>query len=201
MAGSLVGAIGRSWRDPRSMMAAQVEEGLDEARALFHLMLACGLLLLASLPGAVRASRAIEADDPLSGAIAAYLFGFLFVLPLLAYGAAALLRLAAKVFGGRGSFLAMRSALFWTMLAAAPVALALALLRVFAEAAPGAGLLPMMTLLGYAGLGVWIWLLAGSVAAVEGFGSTGRVAAVIALVFVATGLLLAGAAGGARVAG
>lgn len=200
MSGSLVGAIGRSWRDPRGVMAAQMDEGLNETRALFHLMLACGLLLVASLPGAVRASRAIEADDPLSGAIAAYLFGFLFVLPLLAYGAAALLRGIARLFGGRGSFLAMRSALFWTMLAAAPVALALALLRVFAETAPDAGLLPIVSLLGYAGLAVWIWLLAGAVAEAEGFGSTGRVAAVIALGFVATGIVLAGLAGGGRVA-
>ncbi len=201
MSGSLVGAIGRGWRDPRGTMATQIHEGLDEARALFHLMLACGLLCVASLPGAVRASRSIEADDPLSGAIAAYLFGYLFVLPLIAYGAAALMRLVAQRFGGTGSYLAMRSALFWTMLAGAPIALGLALVRVFAEAAPDAGLLPMVTLLGYAGLAVWIWLLAGAIAAAEGFGSTMRVAVAIALVFVGAGLLVSGLAGGGRVAG
>lgn len=196
MAGSLVGAIGRGWRDPRGTMASQIDEGLDESRALFHLMLACGLLCLASMPGAVRASRAIEADDPLSGAVAAYLFAYLFVLPLVAYGVAALLRLVAQRFGGTGSYLAMRSALFWTLLAGAPIALGLALLRVFAEAAPGAGLLPMVTLLGYAGLGIWIWLLAGAIAAAEGFGSTMRVGGVIAVVFVGIGLLVSGLAGG-----
>jgi Yip1 domain len=178
MAEGLVDAIARGWRDPRAAMAREVGRGLTEARALMHLMLACALLFVASLPNALREARALEIGDPVEGAIAAHLFGYLALAPLLAYALAALVHLAARAFGGRGGFLGARSALFWSMLLVAPVAIGLALLGVAGEVAAGRQL-PWLRPLGYAALAFWLWLFAASLAEAEGFAATGRVAAVV----------------------
>ena len=69
-------------------MAAQVAAGLSEARALVHLMLACGLFFVASLPNAVRERRG--AGGRRAGrapAVAAHLFAWGALAPLLGYGA------------------------------------------------------------------------------------------------------------------
>lgn len=183
MSDGVVAGIARAWRDPRGAMSEMIDEGLNEPRALAHLVAACFLLLVASLPNAVRESRVVDIEDSLSGVIAAHLFGYMFVLPLILYGVAALAHLAARGFGGAGGYLGARSALFWTVLAGAPVALALALFGVAAEAMSGGARLPWLSLPGYAGLAFWIWLFAGALAEVEGFASAGRVAAALAAVF------------------
>lgn len=189
MAEGIVAAIARGYRDPRAEMARQVADGLTEARALGHLFLACGLGFVASLPDAVRKAQSLgDVPDPLAGTISAHLFGYVFVAPLLFYAFAALLHLVARAFGGRGGFLGARSALFWGALLGAPIALALALAGAAAEIAGGAALLPWVAYLGYAGLAFWIWLLAASLAEVEGFAATRRVAAVMALAFVGLAL-------------
>jgi hypothetical protein len=190
----LVDAIWRGWRDPRGAMRAQVAAGLSEPRALFHLIAACGLCFVASLPNALRSARALEIADPVEGAIAAHLFGWLAVAPLLAYALAALAHLGARAFGGRGGFLGARAALFWSGLLGAPIALALAAAGVAAEALPA--LLRPVTWLGYAGLVFWLWLFAASLAEAEGF-ATGRVAAVVLAAFAGIAGLIELAAGGA----
>jgi hypothetical protein len=177
-------------------MARQVAAGLSEARALVHLMLACGLFFVASLPNALREARGLEVADPVEGAVAAHLFGYLALAPLLAYGLAAVVHLAARGFGGRGGFLAARSALFWSLLMAAPMAIALALVGVGVELAAPA-LLPWLAWLGYAALAFWLWLFAASLAEAEGFGATRRVAAVVAAGFAGVAGLLGLVAGGA----
>jgi hypothetical protein len=195
MAEGLVDAIVRGWRDPRGAMAREVARGLSEPRALVHLMLACGLLFVASLPNAVREARGLAIADPVEGAVSAHLFAWLALAPLLAYGLAALVHLAALGFGGRGGFLAARSALFLSALLAAPLALALALLGVAAELAAPV-LLPLTAWLGYAVLAFWLWLFAAALAEAEGFPATGRVAAVVAAAFAGLAGVLGFAAGG-----
>lgn len=186
----LVDAIGHAWRDPRGAMAAQVAEGLSEPRVLAQLMGACLLGFVASLPNAIREARALDIEDPVSGAIAAHLFAYVAVAPLLAYALAVLVHLVARAFGGRGGFLGARAALFWSALAAAPAALVLAVLGVGAEAGAPA-LLPFVSLLSYAGLALWLWVFAASLAETEGFAGTGRVAAVVAAAFAGIAGLLA----------
>jgi hypothetical protein len=197
MAEGVIDAIGRGWRDPRGAMARQVASGLTEGRALLHLMLACGLLFVASLPNALREARALDIADPVEGAVAAHLFGYLALLPLLAYVLAALAHLAARGFGARGGFREARAALFWSLLMVAPVAVALALVGVATEvAAPS--LLRLVDWLGYAGLAFWLWLFAASLAEAEGFAATRRVAAVVAAgLGTAAGLIGLLAGGGA----
>lgn len=179
----LAAAMRHAYRSPRGAMARQVAAGLGERQALVHLFLACGLGFLASLPAAIRTARGITAEDPVAAAIAAHLFGYFFVAPLLLYGLAALVHLVARAFGGRGGFLAARAALFWSALLGAPIAMVLAVLGVLAEAAGWPRLLPLLAFLGYAGFGFWLWLLAASLAEAEGFAATGRVAAVVGAAF------------------
>lgn len=199
MSGGVVAAIARGWRDPRAEMARQIDAGLSESRALAHLFAACGLGLVASLPAAVRAAQGLDIDEPLTGVIAAHLFGYLFVAPLLFYGLAAMLHLVGRVFGARGGFLPARAALFWALLLGAPIALGLALVSALAEMALGAGVLRWTAYLGYAGIVIWFWLLAASLAEAEGFGPTYRVAAVLVAGFGAVALALR-MLGGAAVA-
>ena len=164
----LVDTIFRSWRDPRGVMAAQVAGGLSEARALVHLLLACGLFFVASLPAAVRTSAALDVDEPVSAAVSAHLFAWGAVAPLVAYALAVLVHLVARAFGGQPGFLRARAALFWSALAAAPAVLAAGLAGV---------VLPDRPWLGLAAAGVWVWLFSASLAEAEGFASTVRVSA------------------------
>jgi hypothetical protein len=186
MSRGVVAAMARAYRDPRGAMAEQVARGLSEPQALVHLFLACFLGLVASLPQALRQARSLDTADPVTAAVTAHLFGYVFVAPLLAYGLAALVHLAARAFGARGAFLPARAATFWALLLAGPIAITIALAGAGAEIA-GLPRLPWLPLLGYAGLAWWLWLFAATLAEAEGF-RTGRVAA--ALVLVAAGLAL-----------
>ncbi len=192
---SLAGQIARSWRHPRQVMAELMETGPNEARSLFHLFLACVLLLVASLPNAMRIATRIDADDPLTGAVSAHLFGWLFVAPLLFYCLAALMHLVARMFRGRAGFAGARAALFWSALAGAPLALATALAGVVEQAATGLVRGPLSGFLGYAALAFWVWLLASAIAEAEAFRTTSRVLAAMVLVFVAMAGGLAGLSG------
>lgn len=197
MARGLVAEIFRAYPDPRAAMARQLRAGLAEARALFHLMVACGLFFVASLPAAIRTARGIEAEEPVTAAIGAHLFGFLFLAPLLLYVASLVVHVVARAFGGRGSALAARSALFWSLLLAAPVVLALSLAGALAEIAFGVAVLPWLSVLGYAGLALWVWFFAASLAEAEQFEASGLVAAFVAGAFGLVVFVLAILAGSA----
>lgn len=193
----VVDAIARTWAAPRRAMAERMAAGLSESRALGELAIACGLLFVASLPGARREAAALAGatGEPMVAAVAAHLFAWVAVAPLAAYGVAAVVHLVARLFGARrAGFLPARAALFAAMLAGTPMALGLALLGVAAEAAPA--LLPLTTLLGYAGVAAWLWLFSASLAEAEGFRSTGRVAAVTLAMAAAVAGLAAMLAGG-----
>lgn len=196
----LVAEMLRAYPDPRAAMARQIEAGLTEPRALFHLMAACGVFFVASVPAAIRSARLIEADEPVTAAIGAHLFAFLFLAPILLYLAALGIHGLARLFGGKGSALAARAALFWSLLLLAPVALGIALVGALTEIAAGPAVLPLLSVLGYAGLALWLWLFAASLAEAEGFSRSGRVAAIVVAAFGLAIGLLAAVSGGAPVA-
>ncbi len=197
MARGLVAEMLRAYPDPRAAMRRQIRAGLAEPRALFHLMAACGLFFIASLPAAIRSARAIDTDAPVAAAVGAHLFGFLFLAPLLLYAAGLVVHGLARAFGGSGSALAARSALFWSLLLAAPVALALSLVGALAEIVSGSAVLPWLSVLGYAGLALWVWFFAASLAEAERFEASGLVAAFVAAAFGLVVFVLAVLAGGA----
>lgn len=188
MSNGVVAAMARAYRDPRGAMAAQITAGLSEVRGMVYLFLGCGLAFVASLPNAIRAARGLSIEEPLAGAVSAHLFGYFFIAPLLLYGLAAGIHLIARLFGARGGFLSARVALFWSVLLGGPIAMALAMLGMIGEAAFGGRLLPLLGLAGYAGLAFWLWLFAATLAEAEGFSATGRVAAVLAVVFAGVAL-------------
>ncbi len=172
MAGGVVAVILRSFGDPRGVMAERIAAGPSEARALADLALACGLALVASMPAAIRRAQGLDIADAVPAAVSAHVFGYLFVAPLLFYALAALLHLIARPFGARRGFLGARMALFWAAVPGAAIALGVALAGVAVEIVAGARLAGLVDYVAIAGLAVWLWILAGSLAEAEGFGAT-----------------------------
>ncbi|TPE53820.1 YIP1 family protein [Amaricoccus solimangrovi] len=178
----LVAAMAEAYRRPRAAMAGLIARGITEGGALALLFIACALGFVASVPEAARRARALDIEDPVAGAVAAHLFAYLFLAPLLAYALAALAHLVARGFGARGGFFRARVAVFWSVLLGAPLALAMAALRSVAEMA--GGLSPaLLPLAGLAAFLFWLRLLAASFAEAEGFSATWRVGAVLGLAF------------------
>ncbi|WOI57046.1 YIP1 family protein [Palleronia sp. LCG004] len=118
---ALTGDILRSYRGPGPVLRRRLggPDGRGEARALITLMLACGLIFVAQWPRLSRESHLSgrEVDMLIGGA----LLGWLFIAPLVLYALAGISHVIARIFGGRGSHLDARMALFWALLAAAPL--------------------------------------------------------------------------------
>lgn len=170
------GSVWRAYRHPRDAMAAataheQVEFAeRREAPGLVELMAACAMGFVASLPAARVTAAGLDVPDAWPGVVSAHLFGYMFLLPLIIHGLAALAHLAARPFGARGGFAGARRAVFRAAVLAGPLALALAGLRLGAAALGLAGLGPWIDGLGVALFAWWLWLFAASFAEAEGFG-------------------------------
>lgn len=108
-----------TWRRPARVMRKLLAMGRREDRALAILIAACFVIFIAQWP---RLSREAFFDPtvPLEARLGAALFGWIFLMPLFAYGLGAVTHLVGKLFGGRGSWYSARFALFWSLLAASP---------------------------------------------------------------------------------
>ena len=148
---SATGDLVAAWRGPRRFLRAKLEAGPREDRALAVLMGACLLAFLAQGPGLARAAH-LDPSVPFDARIGGALMATVFLLPLLAYGVAALSHLVARALGGRGTGYAARLALFWALFAIAPAMLVQGL--VGGLAAPG----PLLTFLGAGVLAAFLWL-------------------------------------------
>ncbi|SLN65513.1 hypothetical protein [Roseisalinus antarcticus] len=149
----------RTWRGPREVMRSLLAHGPREDRALAYLITACVLLFVAQWPRLVRVAQGLETvqgqDSPELVQLVAYaFFGSVMVLPLVFYALAALSHLLARPLGGQGSWYSARLALFWTLLATAPVALLYGLVRGFSGPGIPAEILGLVWLAGFA----LIWL-------------------------------------------
>lgn len=87
-----------------------------EARVLVYLMLACGLIFVAQWPRLARQAH-LDESVPLEALLAAALFGWVFIAPLLFYALAALLSLGLRLLAPVTGF-DVRLALFWALLVA-----------------------------------------------------------------------------------
>lgn len=121
---SLSGAVARSWRAPRAVVAALLAQDRREGRLMMYLTLALGLVFLAQLPRLSRLATPEVGFEPL---MAGALFGIMFMGPLLAYLLAGVLMLGLRLAAPVEPF-AVRLALFWALLATAPLVLAQAAL-------------------------------------------------------------------------
>lgn len=143
--------ITATYRRPGAIFARLLDAGPREDRALVFVMSFCLLGFLAQLP---RLSREAHlTDQPFDVLMGGALLGWMFIAPLLLYLVAALSHLVALALGGRGGWYGARIALFWALLASAPLMLLHGLTAGFVG--PG----PALHLVGAAWLAVfgWFW--------------------------------------------
>ncbi|WP_343078887.1 YIP1 family protein [Ostreiculturibacter nitratireducens] len=138
-----------TYRAPRRVVRRLLASGQREDRALAVLMGACLLLFVAQWPVAARAAY-LEPDVPLEARLASAFLASMFILPLFAYAVAGISHLAARAFGGAGTFWRARIALFWALLAAAPLQLLYGLVGGFIG--PGA----QLRFIGFVVFGIFI---------------------------------------------
>lgn len=142
-----------SYRRPREVFRRKLAGGAHEGRALATLIGACLLIFVSQWPGLAREAH-INPTIPLDARMSGALMGTLFLLPLMAYGLAAASHLAARAFGGTGSFFGARLALFWALLAVSPLMLLQGLVRGFIGPGPALTLVGLAVLVAF--LMVWV---------------------------------------------
>jgi hypothetical protein len=142
--------IFRAWIRPREVMRARLAHA-TEGVALGYLASACLLIFVAQWPRLSR--QAFETGAELQPLLGGALMGWIFVAPLLLYGLAALARLVARPLGGQGTGLKARTALFWSLLAVAPVMLLHGLTAGFVGPGPALDLVGASVLAGF----FWLW--------------------------------------------
>ena len=145
--------IMRTWRGPRAVMRDLLDQGQREDRALAYLMAACIVIFIAQWPRLSRLAAGFDgtgAEAPELSRLIAYEFlGWLMVWPLMFYVIAAVVHVAAKVFGGQGDWYSARLALFWALLATTPMALLYGLMAGFLGPVAGANLVGALWLLSF----------------------------------------------------
>ena len=145
----------RTWRGPRRVMRDLLAAGQREDRAIAYLMAGCLFVFVAQWPRLARvAATGQDASTDFDMLVGTTFVVWLMLMPLVFYGIAALSHIIARLFGGRGSWFGARLALFWTLLATAPLMLFYGLL------AGLNGPVPSTDLVGILWLGAFalIWL-------------------------------------------
>lgn len=154
-----------AYGSPGKTFRRQLAGGRREDRALFYLMLACGLIFVAQIPRLAREANH-EAAAPMEALMAGALLGWLVLAPLGLYLLAALSHMIARMMGGSGSWYSARLALFWSLLAAAPLWLLYGLAAGFAGSGPALAIVGIAALAGF--LFIWIGSLAEAELRLEG---------------------------------
>lgn len=145
---SMTQRILASWRRPRMVMRGILAEGPREDRALVYLMGACFITFVSQWPVLSRAAY-LDPSVPLEARLGASLLVLLFIAPLIAYAVAALSHVVMRLFGGQGSFFTARMAMFWAMLATAPLMLLYGLLVGFVGPTPAVTVVGTMIFIGF----------------------------------------------------
>lgn len=117
---SVIGDIFGTYRAPRRVLARRIGDRAREDRALAVLIGACVLIFVAQWPRLAREAYldpSIGFDARLAGAM----FAWVFIVPLAAYVVSALVRGVFRLAGRPATGYAVRMALFWGLLAAAPM--------------------------------------------------------------------------------
>ncbi|TDL83675.1 YIP1 family protein [Palleronia sediminis] len=147
-----------SYRAPAEALGRRMAAppGAGEPRALVTVMLACFLIFVAQWP---RLSReAFLTGQELNMLLGGALLGWLFIAPLVLYGVAGLVHLVLRAMGGRGSYFGSRMALFWALLAAAPLWLLWGLIAGFVGPGIGLDIVGIAALIAFVaiwGAGLW----------------------------------------------
>ena len=142
-----------TWRRPRTVFRAKLDQGARDDRALAILMAACLLLFVAQWPALSRAAH-FDPTVPLQARMSGALIATLFILPLILYAIAALSRLVASLLGGRGTYFGARLALFWALLCTAPLMLFHGLVSGFIGQGPQLLIVGICVATAF----LWLWL-------------------------------------------
>lgn len=137
-----------TWIRPRSVFRRWLGRDSREGRALAVLMGACLLIFVAQWPrlsreaflaqeAARNAGTPVEDLPGIQALMGINLFALIFVAPVIFYAIAALSHAVARALGGKGTGFASRLALFWALLATAPLMLFQGLVAGFIGAGPG----------------------------------------------------------------
>lgn len=110
----------RSYRAPRSVVRDLLARTRSEPRALSLLLAALIVIFVGQWPGLSR--QAHETGQPMAGLALGTALALGATVPLF-YGLAALGHLGAQLLGGQGGWYGARIALFWALLAVAPLML------------------------------------------------------------------------------
>jgi len=144
---------------PRRVMARLLRMGQREDRVLAMLMGGCIILFMSQWP--YRARQAHFTGETLTDYIQHDAVGLIFVLPLLAYGVAALLRLISRIFGAKADYYSARLAMFWALLASSPALVLAGMVKGFI------GLGVANSIVGALWLLVFLWVLGNSLIEAE----------------------------------
>ena len=144
---------------PRRVMARLLRMGQREDRVLAMLMGGCIILFVSQWP--YRARQAHFTGETLTDYIQHDAVGLIFVLPLLAYGVAALLRLISRIFGAKADYYSARLAIFWALLASSPALVLTGMVKGFI------GLGAANSIVGALWLLVFLWVLGNSLIEAE----------------------------------
>lgn len=147
-------------------MQRQLDKHPGEEKLLVYLVVAILLFFVARIPNLLEAANLQATEDISNTAIfVTNLVSSFFFAPLLFYGLAAVSRIIARFFGGRGSGYSARLALFWALLVISPLALVSTILQLLIPVLWLATALPIVMFLLFA----FVWGACLSVA--EGFKS------------------------------
>ncbi len=152
------------YRRPAEVLRRLLSREVSEPRALAYLMGACALMFVARLPAL---SREVSLSDPerwarepgayseaLQPVMGGTLLATLIFLPLIFYVIAFVVQIILRAFGRKLGGYDMRLVLFWSLLAAAPLALLNGLTAGFVG--PG----PALTIVGVLWFAVLLWFVA-----------------------------------------
>ena len=145
--------IKASYRGPGRVVARLMGQGRREGFALNILLFACIVMFVAQAPYQSREAH-FNPDVPLMARMYWSAFLWIFLVPLLLYGFAAMVFGLARLAGRNITGYGIRLSLFWALLASSPVVLFLGLIAAFIGPSAGLQLVGMIWLLNV----LWFWL-------------------------------------------
>lgn len=146
----IVPRILQSWRHPGKVITSL--RGAPDRVLIVILMLAMLMFLIAQAPGHARAAQ-LDPSIPLGARMGGALLAVMFMMPLLAYGLAALVSSLSRLTRWRVQPVESRLALFWALLAVSPAMLLAGMTAGFVG--PGPALTLVQALAGAAFLVIW----------------------------------------------
>lgn len=150
---SAVRDIVATYRGPRRVIRRILDAGINEPRALVILLAGCAVMFIAQWPRLSRLS--VESGEPLNPLLGGALIGLMFYLPLALYALALVSWGLLRIAGGSGTTsYGARIALFWALLASAPIMLLWGLTAGFVGPGPALSVVGVL----WCAMFLWVWL-------------------------------------------